>query len=487
MKRITLLSLLVSCFALSSIAKDGYRIQIKFKDVKDSTFFLAHYFAKPLPTIYKSDSGKLDKNGMAVLQSDKPFNGGMYIIMLSDKRTYFEFLLSNGDDMTITVNNSKELPITDMTFKNAPENEDFLKYEKFVKQLGENQQKLQAQLEEAKNSVDSAAIREKITGAFKSLVTFRKDYVKNNPGKLLSKVFSALEVPQVPEGTHYTEDGKVDSNFAYRYYKTHYWEMFDFKEDRLINTPVYDAKLDDYINKIVVPVPDSIINESVWLLAQTRGSTDLFKYTLSWLTHNAESSKLMGMDKVFVYLVENYYMKGDATWLDKEALEKYSKRARDIAPNLIGNVGYDIKMQDTSGKPVALSKTNAKYTILVFWEPTCGHCIKEIPQLDSAYRAANLKAKGVKVFAVCTESNEKAWKEFINKNKLGDWIHVSDPQHLSNYKMMYDVYSTPTIYLLDEKGIIKGKRLDHSNIVTLVDILEKMEKEKTRNTKASTK
>ncbi|MCC6185559.1 MAG: hypothetical protein IT256_00250, partial [Chitinophagaceae bacterium] len=101
MKKLLAATLLLCGAYGNANAKDGYKIQLKFKDLKDSAYFLAHYFAKPLPTIYKTDSGKLDKNGMSVMKSDKKITGGMYLIMLSDRKTYFEFLLNNGDDLVI--------------------------------------------------------------------------------------------------------------------------------------------------------------------------------------------------------------------------------------------------------------------------------------------------------------------------------------------------------------------------------------------------
>lgn len=165
-------------------------------------------------------------------------------------------------------------------------------------------------------------------------------------------------------------------------------------------------------------------------------------------------------------------MKGDATWLDNEALGKYYDRAAKIAPNLIGRVAPEIKMIGTDGKEYALSDVKAKYTVVVFWDPTCGHCQKEIPSLDSAYNA-QLKAKGVKIYSVRTEGDEKLWREFIEKHNLKDWTNVYDPEHKSNYRSMYDVYSTPVIYLLDEKKIIRGKRLDHSNVIEVINMLEK--------------
>jgi peroxiredoxin len=345
---------------------------------------------------------------------------------------------------------------------------------RFLKGFAEMQQSLQKQYAEAKSPADSTKVREKMVSTSKGLTEYRRAYVGKHSNSLLASIFNALEIPQVPEGKHYLADGKEDTLFGYNYYKAHYWDGFNFKDDRLIHTPIYDAKLDEYMNKMVMPYEDSVIKEGDMLLAKVRGQKELFKYTLWWLTRNAESSKIMGMDRVFVYLVENYYMRGDAYWLDNEALGKYYDRASKIAPNLIGKVGAEIKMKDLDNKEVSLSGIKSDYTLLIFWDPTCGHCTKEIPAIDSLYQAV-LKKKGVKIYAVRTEGDEKLWREFITKHKLTDWVHVYDPEHKSNYRTMYDVYSTPVLYLLDDKKIIRGKRLDHSNIMDVINMLENKE------------
>lgn len=478
MKRSSLIALLLGGFAFTGMAKDGYKIQIKFKDLKDSTIYLAHYFAKPLPTIYKSDSAKVDKNGNAVFSTTKKFTGGMFMIMLSDKKSYFEMVLNNGDDMTINVNSIADLPSSGVTFKNSPENEDFVKYEAFVRTMGEKHQRLNAELSTAKNSVDSAAVKEEMKTTMQTLMTYRADFVKDHPNALLAKVFRALDPAKVPEGKHLLPDGKEDVDFAYRYYKAHFWDNFDLKDGRMINTPVYDARLEEYFDKLVIPVTDSVIKEADWILGQTKGTGDLFNYTLSWLANYGQGSKIMGMDKVYVYLVQNYYMKGDATWLSSDLLEKHIQQANDLSTNLIGNVGYDITMPDTSGKKITVSAIKSKYKLLVIWDPTCGHCMKEIPEIDSVYKAENLKAKGLKIIGICSEINDKAWKEFIAKHKLDQWIHISDPEHRSNYKAMYNARTNPTMFMLDEKGIIRGKGIDHSNLSTLVDMLTRQDAEK---------
>jgi thiol-disulfide isomerase/thioredoxin len=477
MKKILSIGLLLSSFFYQAAAKDGFKIQIKFKDLKDSSFFLAHYFAKPLPTIYKTDSGKLDKTGASVLKSDKKITGGMYLIMLSDRKTYFEFLLNNGDDLVITVENSKDLPSKGLTIQNSADNEAFIGYEEFVRVVGEEHQELMSKLSKAKNSIDSTAIQSKMNDKMKSLVAYRNDYSAKNPNSLLAKIFKGLELPKVPEGKHYLPDGKEDKDYAYRFYKAHYWDNFDLKESRLINTPIYDARITEYFEKLVIPMPDSVIKDMDWILEQTRGTGDLFNYTLSWLATFTQESKIMGMDKAYVHLFDTYYEKGDAAWLSTDLLEKHRQHANDLRHNLIGKLGYDISMIDTSGNPVTVSKIQAKYKLIVIWDPTCGHCMKEVPALDSTYKADKLKARGVKLIGICAENLEKPWKEFIIKHRLSDWIHIHDPERKSNYKSMYNARVNPTIYLLDEKGIIRGKTIDHTNITSLIDMLEREEAE----------
>ncbi len=476
MKKIFLLLAVLLSTAGIAGAKDGYKITLKFTDrnLKDSTVFLAHYYGKALPTIYKLDSGKFDKNNTAVIEGSEKIVGGIYIILLSDHSTFFEILLNNGDDMSITAK-AADLP-SSIEVKGSPENERFITYERFLKHFGEGQAKLKAELVAAKTQADTEAVRKKADAANAELAKYRADYSAKYPHTLLADIFDAIIVPTVPPGPHYLPNGKVDSSFSYHYYKQHYWDKFNFKDNRLIHTPLFDAKLDEYFNKLVLPYVDSQKMEADTILARTHNSPDLFKYSLWWLTRNAESSKIMGMDEVFVHLVEKYYMKGDAYWLSREDLQKYIDRAQKIAPNVIGNLAPEIVMRDINGKEERLSDVKAKYTVVVFWTPSCGHCQEEIPKLDSVYNAV-LKAKGAKVFAVRTEDDPQQWKDFIKKHHLEDWINVCDPDHSSDFRSKYDVYQTPIIYLLDENKIIRGKRLDHSNIMQVVEMLERHKKQ----------
>lgn len=472
MKKIVLGTLLTA-LSFASFAKKGYRIEVKFKqDVTDSFVYLAHYYAKPLPTIYKTDSGRVVNKRSVIIENTDSVLGGVYMILFDNRSKFTEFILNNGDAYTINIDTT-DMP-KNTSFKTSEENTRYVEYEKYLMQYGAKQQVFIDGMKTAKTAADTQIIRDKSGALAKELIAYRTSYAKKYPNTYLTSVFNAMSTPEVPEGKHYLADGKTeDSTFNYRFYKTHYWDKFDFSDNRLMNSPIYDAKLEEYFNKLVYPVPDSMNLEADQLLTKTRKAPELFKYSLQWLAGNAERSKVMGMDEVFVHLVEQYYMKGDAYWLDSASTAKYIDRAQKIAPNVLGNTAPDLNMQDIwTIQDKKLSEQAGKYTLVVFWSKECSHCLKEIPQLDSVYNAV-LEKRGVKVYAISTEGDLSDIQKKVNELKLEKWTNVVDAHNNTGYKDKYDVYATPKIYLLDENKKILGKGLDHENIVEVLDFVER--------------
>ena len=58
-----------------------------------------------------------------------------------------------------------------------------------------------------------------------------------------------------------------------------------------------------------------------------------------------------------------------------------------------------------SGKYSLCTMLMRHYTIVCFWDPTCGHCREEVPRMDSIYHA-KWKNEGVKIYGVLTETKE---------------------------------------------------------------------------------
>ncbi|MBZ4157063.1 TlpA family protein disulfide reductase, partial [Escherichia fergusonii] len=91
----------------------------------------------------------------------------------------------------------------------------------------------------------------------------------------------------------------------------------------------------------------------------------------------------------------------------------------------LGNPAPVLDLTDTLGKTVSLYAQKSPFTLVVFWDPNCGHCKEELPRIDSIYRA-KWKAKGVSVYSVNIYENEiVAWKQFLKeKNISKEWVQA---------------------------------------------------------------
>ncbi|MCS6917055.1 MAG: DUF5106 domain-containing protein [Chitinophagales bacterium] len=430
--------------------KTAYRIAVKIPGMSDTTCYLGRYYGDKQ---YVVDTARSDATGLVVFEGKKMLEGGLYLFVFPDRR-YFEFILDR--DRNITFETQWDDPITHMKVKNSPDNELFYAYLRQAISLQQQSARLQEQLQQAKSAADSAAIRDQLRDLERQIVTYRDNYINQHPQTFLAKVFLAMKDPVIPEPWPVLANGRPDSTFPYRYYKAHYWDQVDLTDNRLLRTPVFAYRLKKYFDELVPKIPDSINVAADQLIARARSDSEMYRYLVWWITYTYETSKIMGMDAVFVHMTEKYYMNGSAWWVDSTTLAKMIDRARRIAPNLIGNTAPELALRDTSGRLQVLSKIPARYTILVFYDPDCGHCQQEVPKIKEAYQ--RWKDKGVAVFAVDIEVDTEKWKKFIRQHQL-DWINVSDPYHQSNFRQLYDVYSTPVIYILDEQKKIRAKRI----------------------------
>lgn len=456
-----LLSLLLGCLcAVSSLHAQGYQITVTLRNTASGTLYLGHYMGK---TTYVMDSATINAQGTAVLKGAETLPGGIYLVVLPGKQRYFEILLDKKQQFGI-VADPADLTGS-VTFTGSPDNALFSDYNKFIQH---NSRDLQARAAAARTAEDSAALRPLSDAFGKQLQTYRGKVITEHPASLLASLFRAMREPEVPAMPK-RADGSLDSTYPYLYYKSHYWDDVNLADGRLVRTPILEARLDRYFKQLVAPVPDSVILEADKLVAQTKNDKESFKFVVWWITHTYEQSPVMGMDAVFVHMVEKYYVTGKATWLSEEQRQKVIERAFTIAPNLIGQQAAPLELKDTLARPASLYGIKSKYTVVVFWDPTCGHCITEIPKLDSAWKAS-WKDKGVAMLGVRTDGTREEWTSFIRKHNMTGWIHAWDPEYTTNYRKFYDVYATPVIYLLDERKKILAKRL---GVAQLDDFLKR--------------
>lgn len=462
----------VGIFFNASAATENYSISFQVKGLKGGKCMLGNHFGDKQ---YIQDSCIVDENGKGFFKKNKTLPGGIYLFVLPSKK-YFEILIDKDQDFSFEVDTVDF--IESMKVKGSDDNTLFYKYLSFITREQKNVEPLRNRYQDPATSKDSAdAILKRITKIDNEVKNYKLTYIKEHGNTMLASIFNATEEPEIPE-TPKLANGTLDSTFAYRYFKKHFFDRVDFKDDRLLRTPIFQSKLEQYMEKLVLQIPDSINKEADMLVEKSKLNREVFKFVVYYITSTYETSKIMGMDAVFVHMVDKYYTADQATWMDSTALYKIQDRARILKPILIGKQCMPLNLEDSLGKFHSLYALNARYTVLFFWDPDCSHCQKSMPKMIETYD--KLKPIGLEVYAVCTEVEVDKWKKFIREKNL-HWINVGDPYLHNNFRHDFDISSTPQIFILDKDKKIIAKKLDVNQIEDFIENRIKFESHQSKN------
>jgi thiol-disulfide isomerase/thioredoxin len=420
---------------------------------------------------YIKDSLTTDADGKGRFSGSEKLLPGVYMIVLPGN-TFFEFLA--GDDQHFDISFNISDPLRTLSFRGSEENDRFLAYQRDWKKLQEDATAISEKLKSAGQAgSDAATLRQQLTGQEKKMKDFLHRTAGENTGTLLGAIArSIIPVepikPEIPEGT--SNSDSVSRLMSYLHYKDHFFDNIDFSQPGLIRSPILGGKYEQFFSQVVIQIPDSIIKETDRLLDLSSVQKDVFQYTAAWLLNRYATSEIMGQDAVVVHLADRVYLAGKAPWASEEYINDLRKRVEKLRPNLIGNKAPELLMNSFTGYYVSLYDVKADFTIVYFWEPDCGHCKEATPILKKYYDAN--KDKGIEVFAVCTQHDREKWEKYIVDNGLM-WINGWDPDRMSRFDLLYNVESTPLVYILDRDKKIIAKRLAVTDIGPFIDAYRK--------------
>jgi len=448
----------------------GREISITLTPLKNTKVYLGSYFGKGMTLV---DSAFLDMNSKGVFKGDNKLTKGIYFVVSSNYTIQFEFLMDAKQRFQIKGDTAAK---ESAQIIGSPDNNLFKQYALFSNEKGRQAQQLRTALLSA-SAEDAPKMRATLASIEKEIKQYQQNIHLKHPNSLLSTLFYIMQRPELPAVP--TVNGKPDSAYPYQYVKQHFWDDVLFNEDLLLRTPFFESKLDDYFKYYVSPEPDSIIQEVREMLFMAKTGKEIYPYLLTKFTNKYINPEFMGQDKVFVYLFENFYAKGDTALLNPASRKTITERAYSLMANQLGQQAPILNLTDTTGKRKPLYELKAPFTLVAFWDPNCGHCKEEIPRFDSLYKA-KWKANGVAIYSVNIYENENtAWKKFIaEKNLSAEWTHVYQTREdrqaeekagMPGYRQLYDIFKTPTFYLLDENKRILAKQLTLEQFDALMD------------------
>lgn len=479
-------------FLFLSASVSAQTLKFKISGQKDTTVHLIRYFGKGL---YYADTAEI-KGGMVEFDGSKQKPGILGVLLPG--QSFFEFIYNNEDVILETTGPDY---VANMKVKKSEENKVFVDYVKFI---GERKEKA-SKLGEERKAVEPESSKYKELGDQIDKLTaeveeYQTTLIKNNPGKLVSKIVKMsmdIKVPEAPKD----ENGNItDSTFRFKYFRDHYFDNIDLKDDRLVNTPIYHNKLEYYFSKnMMLQHWDTILKYAFQFCDQLDPKSKNFEYSVSWITSNFGKSQIMGMDKVYIMMADKYYCsvndqgKSPAFWMTQEKLDELCEKIPVRKKLVMGVKPPNVILRDTTDvKWENLYNVDAEYTILYFWDPECGHCKKITPKLQTLYKE-KFKDRDVEVFAVGKAIGDEfdKWKKFIRENELTftnvaltDKLYKEakeDPRKLVpqyttieslNYQTTYDIFATPRVFVLDKDKKIIAKQISISQLEDLVDRLQ---------------
>lgn len=460
----------ISClFFIHSLFAQGYKVTVEMPQFDSGIAYLTFHMGKNLNI---ADSGVVNPKGVVVFKGTKTLSGGIYAFVFPGKRMSVDFFIDKEQsDIRLKADTNN---LTNAKVTGSPANDLFQEYQKYIAQKGTLIQQEKNAYNTSKNKKDSALHEANFTRLNDELNEYRNKLIKDHPESMMAVCLQAMKDPEIPIKKPLT---RQDSLYNYYSYKSHFWDGVTFMDERIIRTPFFQPKIERYYRDIIPQDPDSIIADLDYKLLLARSSDEMYKFLLNWSTDEYINPKIMGLDKVFVHLFNKYHSKGLTPWLNEKQMETISRRAYMQMANLIGEQAYNLNMLDKEDKPVSLYDQKAAFTVVLFWDPSCGHCKQEVPKIDSIYRAS-WKKRNVKIFAVLSEEEKKdEWIKYINDNHLEDWVHAHETKAMGDaitaaqkpgFRQLYDVISTPTIYLLDSEMRIVGKKLTWSQLDDLM-------------------
>ncbi len=427
---------------------EQYDIKITVEGLEDSVAYLGYHFGEKK---YLLDTSMVNTGGKVRFDGQKEIPSGVYF--LYSKNLYMEFLV---DEKDFSLDTKKQDMYGSMTVTGSQSNEAFKSFQLFMISHQKKVNELTAGLDSSSTKSDSTLVYDQVKELNTANSEERERLKQVNKDNLVGQILTMMDMSP---GMKFSSESlsAEERREEYNIFRKEYFDDVDFQSQGTLRTPLFHKKLLEYVDRVVVQNPDSIISAVDELLLRSQGNEEMYRYIMVVMFQKYQNPKIMGMDKVFVHLSDEYYLKGKASWADSAMIAELKGEMKFHRENQMGMQAPYIALVDTLDKPVRLYHVQSEYTVLYFYSPTCGHCKKKTPVLKEVYD--RIKSKGVEVVAVCTDTDIPKWKEFIKDLDL-NWLNYGDPHLRSNFRVQYNVRSTPVMYVLDKDKKIIAKKID---------------------------
>lgn len=118
----------------------------------------------------------------------------------------------------------------------------------------------------------------------------------------------------------------------------------------------------------------------------------------------------------------------------------------------VGQTAPIFEINDDNSNLINLEDYRGKLVIIDFWASWCHFCRDENPELVDLYSMYH--SKGLEIIGVSLDENAQSWRNAVIEDGI-EYIQVNDTDAFnSDIAIDYGITSIPTMFLLNEEGVI---------------------------------
>ena len=310
-------------------AAQGFDIRINMKGTKDTMAYLVKY---TWDQQYIADTCKKIKNGLIQFKGNKQLDKGVYTLVSQEKAIFFDLFINESQKFSITTDAADV--VNNLKSADSKENQEFFTYIKYItaKNKDFNKAREESKGKKGKDSLDFMTAR--IKALNEDVKKYESEFMQRVKGTYVYDVLN-LKTEKEPISVPKASNGRPDSVYSYYYYKSHFFDGIDFKDERIIRTPFLDDRVKRYFEQVILNHPDTVIAEIDKILGKCEQGNLVYNLLIGYFTYKYEQSKIMGFDKVFVHIADTYILPGKAKAVYSEETTGKIKERVDIMRNLL--------------------------------------------------------------------------------------------------------------------------------------------------------
>lgn len=453
---------LISVFAAGA---QGYNIHLQLHgDNKPAQVGLGYYY---VGQGFRADSARVDAStGMVHFSDQRSLYKGLHFFILPGQPP-LEFIVDNETEMHFATHLSA--PEDSFRVVKSTDNAPFFSWRAYTRRRQQELESKRAMFDLVQRATKDREVLDEQRKNMAAIETDIADFTRRQrtkyPALFFSKLVNAALPPEMPASIPLYREKQLNPAYV-QHFKNHFWDNYDFADQRLHYSKTLPDKLNSWIGLNGQSV-DTLNQALDRMLTHTKPHTKTHQLVLQSLVQRFEDPSVTNGDAVFVHLFDQHFLSAHVAGIDTATWVRIEHKAHLFRPTLTGLTAPEIALPNDRDSLVSLRSFKAKYTMVYFFSPLCKSCQEATPGVYALTQ--EYAARGLRVLAVTTDGDAKDYWQNYARQTVPDWTCVFDPAKPSKYPDLFATSALPNCFFLDEQKKIVAKRVPIARLKEFLD------------------